>query len=120
MDTKQEKINTIDDYIAQYPPEQQAILAALRTVIREEAPDATERMSWQMPTFYLNGNLVHFAMQKHHVGFYPGPSGIAAFREQFDAADYKWSKGAVQFPLNQPLPLELVRAIVRYRVAEQS
>ena len=86
MDTKQEKINTIDDYIALYPPEQQALLSALRALIREEAPEATERMSWQMPTFYLNGNLVHFAMQKHHVGFYPGPSGIQAFREQFDAA----------------------------------
>ena len=88
----------------------------MRHVIREEAPEATEKISYQMPTFYLQGNLAHFASQKHHIGFYPTPSAIEAFKEELSA--YKTSKGAVQFPLDKPIPYDLVRRMVRYRVEE--
>lgn len=109
-------MNTIDEYIAQFPPEVQEKLAAVRNTIREAAPEATEKISWQMPTFYLHGNLVHFAAMKKHIGFYPGPSGVAAFAPKL--TEYKTSKGAIQFPLNKPLPLDLIREIVTFRVAE--
>ncbi len=85
-------------------------------MIQEAAPEATETINYQMPTFVLHGNLVHFAAQKKHIGFYPTPSGIEAF--QAELAGYKSSKGAVQFPLDQPLPLELIGRIVTFRVAE--
>jgi len=88
----------------------------LRAAIRAAAPDAEEKISYQMPTFALHGNLVHFAAHPHHIGFYPAPSGIAAFAEEL--APYKSSKGAVQFPLDQPLPLDLIRRIVEFRVEE--
>ncbi|WP_319467611.1 DUF1801 domain-containing protein [uncultured Trichococcus sp.] len=107
---------TIDDYINQYPEEVRAALEKLRQTIKEEAPDAIEKISYQMPTFYLNGNMVHFAVQKNHIGFYPAPSGVAAFKEEL--TDYKTSKGAIQFPLTKPIPYELVRQIVRFRVEE--
>ncbi|HEX5351740.1 MAG TPA: DUF1801 domain-containing protein [Trichococcus sp.] len=110
------QIETIDAYISRYDEDIQAILQELRRVIKEEAPDATEKISYQMPTFYLNGNLVHFAVQKNHIGFYPAPSGVAAFKEEL--TEYKTSKGAIQFPLTQPIPYELVRRIVRFRVEE--
>lgn len=116
MEESAAKIETIDAYISRYEEDIQAILQEMRRVIREEAPDATEKISYQMPTFYLNGNLVHFAVQKNHIGFYPAPSGVAAFKEEL--TDYKTSKGAIQFPLMQPIPYELVRRIVRFRVAE--
>lgn len=108
--------NTIDEYIAAFPDDVQAILAELRTAVHQEAPEATETISYQMPTFYLKGNLVHFAAYKNHIGFYPAPSGIAAFKDELSA--YKGAKGSVQFPLNKPLPLYLIRKIVRYRAAE--
>lgn len=111
-----EQTTTIDDYIKQYPEDIQAILQEFRRVIKEEAPDATEKISYRMPTFYLNGNLVHFAVQKSHIGFYPAPSGVAAFKEEL--TDYKTSKGAIQFPLAQPVPYDLVRRIVRFRAEE--
>jgi len=116
MEESAAKIDTIDAYISRYDEDIQAILQEFRRLIREEAPDATERISYQMPTFYLNGNLVHFAVQKNHIGFYPAPSGVGAFKEEL--ADYKTSKGAIQFPLTKPIPYELVRRIVRFRVEE--
>ncbi|PTQ85790.1 uncharacterized protein YdhG (YjbR/CyaY superfamily) [Trichococcus patagoniensis] len=116
MEESATKIETIDDYISRYDEDIQAILQELRRLIREEAPDATEKISYQMPTFYLNGNLVHFAVQKNHIGFYPAPSGVEAFKEELE--DYKTSKGAIQFPLTKLIPYELVRRIVRFRVEE--
>lgn len=113
---EKKQTTTIDDYINQYPEDVRVVLEELRHVIKEEAPDATEKISYQMPTFYLNGNLVHFAVQKNHIGFYPAPSGVAAFKEEL--TDYKTSKGAIQFPLTKPIPYELVRRIVRFRVEE--
>jgi uncharacterized protein YdhG (YjbR/CyaY superfamily) len=112
------KITTIDEYIAIFPEEVQAKLRQLRTVIHTAAPDATEKISYQMPTFYLNGNLVHFAALKNHIGFYPTPSGIENFKEELKS--YKSSKGAVQFPLDQPLPLDLIARIVQFRVTENT
>lgn len=107
---------TIDDYIEQAPEAVQEILQQLRTVIHEEAPEVQEAIKYQMPTFVLNGNLVHFAAFKHHIGFYPVPSGIAAFQQELSA--YKQGKGSIQFPLDQPMPYDLIRRIVRFRVAE--
>lgn len=107
---------TIDEYIAQYPDDVQEILKKLRKVIRESAPDATEKISYQMPTFYLHGNLVHFAAFSRHIGFYPTPSGIEAFEEEI--AGYKSAKGSVQFPIDKPLPYDLITRIVKYRVEE--
>jgi len=109
---------TIDEYIADFSPEVRVMLERLRLAIRTAAPDVTEKISYQMPTFYFKGNLVHFAAYKHHVGFYPAPSGISAFQQELSA--YKTSKGAVQFPLDKPLPLELVKKIVEFRVTENS
>jgi uncharacterized protein YdhG (YjbR/CyaY superfamily) len=107
---------SIDEYIATFPPDIQARLASVRATIRAAAPDAMERISYQMPTFWLNGNLVHFAALKNHIGFYPTPSGIDAFQDE--TTMYKSTKGALQFPLDQPLPLDLIRRIVEFRVAE--
>lgn len=108
--------SSIDEYIAAFPPDIQARLHAVRATIREAAPAAAERISYQMPTFFLQGNLVHFAALKHHIGLYPTPSGVEAFAAEL--ADYERSKGAVRFPLEQPLPLDLVSRIVTFRVAE--
>jgi uncharacterized protein YdhG (YjbR/CyaY superfamily) len=108
---------SIDDYIAGFPPETRAVLNQIRAIIREAAPTATEGISYAMPTFDLNGHhLVHFAGFAKHVGFYPVPSGIEAFKEEFKP--YKTGKGSVQFPLDRPLPTDLIRRIVEYRVAE--
>ena len=106
----------IDEYIRQFPPETQLVLNELRQLISEAAPQAQEKISYQMPTFYLKGNLVHFAAYKNHIGFYPAPSGIAAFQKELST--YKGAKGSVQFPLNKPLPLDLIREIVEFRVNE--
>ena len=106
----------IDAYIGSFPPETQAILNQLRAVIRAAAPDAVEKISYQMPTYFLNENLVHFAAYRHHVGFYPTPSGITAVRDEL--APYAWSKGAVQFPIEAPLPWALIDRMVRFRVEE--
>jgi uncharacterized protein YdhG (YjbR/CyaY superfamily) len=108
--------NTIDEYIAAFPLEIQSILSNIREIVRKLAPEATEKISYQMPTFYLNGNLVHFAAFKKHIGFYPTPSGIEAFQEEL--SKYKGAKGSVQFPLNQPIPYDLIRKIVIYRLEE--
>ena len=111
-------IRTIDEYILQFSPYVQAILKKLKNVIKEAAPQAQEKISWKMPTFVLGGNLVHFAAFKHHIGFYPGPSGIEAFKSEL--SNYKGAKGSVQFPLDKPLPYELIGAIVKFRAAENS
>ena len=109
-------ITCIDEYIAGFPEDIQKKLQELRETIKAAAPEAQEKISYQMPTFYLNGNLVHFAAHTSHIGFYPAPSGIEAFKREL--AGYKNSKGAVQFPINEPLPLDLIRRITIYRVAE--
>lgn len=106
---------SIDEYISTFTPEVQDILQTLRQVIREEAPAAKEKISYQMPTFELHGNLVHFAAFKNHIGFYPAPSGIEEFKEE--VKEYHKSKGTLQFPLDKPLPYDMIRKIVRYRVA---
>ena len=108
--------NSIDEYISRFPPEIQEILTTLRKVIKESAPDAEEKISYQMPTFVLHGNLVHFAAYKNHIGLYPTPSGIEAFKHEL--SDYKGAKGSVQFPVGKPLPYELISEIVKFRVAE--
>jgi len=107
---------TIDDYINQCPTDIQPFLNTIRETIRMAAPMASERITYQMPTFYLNGNLVHFAAYKHHIGFYPTPSAILAFNNEL--SPYKTSKGAIQFPLTHPLPTDLIRRIVVFRVHE--
>ena len=108
--------NTIDEYIAQFPEDIQTILLEIRSVIQEAAPQATEKISYQMPTFYLNGNLVHFAVFKNYIGFYPDPSGIEHFKKELSS--YKSGKGTVQFSLDQPMPYDLIRQIVLFRVEE--
>lgn len=108
--------NTIDEYISQFPEDVQIILQQIRTAIKEAAPDATEKISYQMPTFYLKGNLVHFAAFKSHIGFYPIPSAIEEFKEELSL--YKSGKGSVQFPLDKPMPYDLIRRIVLFRVEE--
>ncbi len=108
--------NNIEDYLLNFPQDVQAKLRAMRATIVAAAPDAVEKISYQMPTFVLEGNLVHFAAFKNHIGFYPTPSAIVEFCEQLKA--YKCSKGAIQFPLDMPLPLELIEQIVKFRVGE--
>ena len=107
---------TINQYIAGFPKEIQSILKKLRKVIKDAAPDAQERISYRMPAFYLKGNLVYFAAFKKHIGFYPTASGIAAFKKEISA--FNNSKGAVQFPVDKPLPYDLIRKIVEFRVLE--
>jgi uncharacterized protein YdhG (YjbR/CyaY superfamily) len=106
----------IDGYIAQFPADVQAKLQSMRTTIRQAAPEAVEAIKYRMPTFVLVENLVHFAGYARHVGFYPTPSAIAAFEPEL--ADYVWAKGSVQFPLDRPLPHDLVRRMVEFRVNE--
>lgn len=118
MESSAEEAKTIDQYISTFPKHVQAMLTELRATIREAAPEATEKISYRMPTFFYNGNLVHFAAFQHHIGFYPTPSGIEAFQE--DLRKYKSSKGAVQFPIDEPLPLDLVARIVKFRVQENT
>lgn len=112
------KPKNIDEYIATFPEDVQVMLAELRATIQAAAPAAEEKISYQMPTFALNGNLVHFAAFKNHIGLYPAPTGMEAFQEELSV--YKTGKGSVQFPIDQPLPLDLIRKIVQYRVAENA
>ncbi|NLM50514.1 MAG: hypothetical protein GX196_06140 [Clostridiaceae bacterium] len=112
-------MNEVDKYIEGFPEHVRERLTAIRNIIRELAPQATERICMRMPTYDLNGKwLVHFAAFKNHIGFYPQPEGILAFKEKLSG--YKTSKGAVQFPLDKPLPTDLIREIVKYRVEEQT
>jgi uncharacterized protein YdhG (YjbR/CyaY superfamily) len=110
--------SSIDEYISEFPAETQKVLKQLRAVIKTAAPDATETISYAIPTFDLNGHLVHFAAFKHHIGFYPTGRGVDAFKEEL--GPYKGGKGSVQFPLGKPLPLDLIRRIVEYRVQENT
>lgn len=109
--------SSIDDYIAQFPPETQRVLQEMRALIRAHAPDASETISYAMPTFDLNKrHLVHFAGYEHHIGFYPIPTGVEAFKDELSR--YKMGKGSVQFPLSEPLPRDLIARIVEFRVTE--
>lgn len=108
----------IEHYISNTPEDRQAKLQQLYTTIKHIVPEATEKMSYGMPTFYLNGNLVHFANNKNHIGFYPAPSAIEAFKVEL--ADFKTSKGAIQFPLDHELPIELIKNIVLFRLEENT
>jgi uncharacterized protein YdhG (YjbR/CyaY superfamily) len=107
---------TIEEYIAGFPPDVQKILQKIRMTIRKAAPEAKETISYQMPTFTLNGNLVHFAAFKKHIGFYPVPTGIEAFKKELSV--YEGGKGSVQFPLDKPIPFSLISRIVKFRVKE--
>ena len=109
----------IDDYIADFPDEVQKILQNIRKAIQKMTPDSTEAIKYAIPTFVLNGtNLVHFAAFKNHIGFYPTPTGIESFENALSV--YKQGKGSVQFPLNQPIPMELIEKIVKFRIDEVS
>jgi len=108
------KIETIDEYIQQFPDDIQVVLRKLREVIKETASEATEKISWDMPTFVLHGNLIHFACFKYHVGLYPGADAILLFKDRI--SEYKNAKGSVQFPLSKPLPIDLIKEIVLFNV----
>jgi uncharacterized protein YdhG (YjbR/CyaY superfamily) len=116
MDEKSKGFATVDEYITSFPEATQAKLRELRTTIRAAAPEAEEKISYQMPTFFLKGNLVYYAAWKKHIGFYAIPSANEAFKDELSA--YTVSKGAVQFPLDQPLPVDLITRMTRFRVAE--
>jgi uncharacterized protein YdhG (YjbR/CyaY superfamily) len=116
MDKGPQALTSINEYISAFPPEIRQKLEQLRTTIKTAAPDAAEKISYQMPTFYLDGNLVHFAAYPNHIGFYPAPSGIEAFQDELSR--YQTSKGAVRIPLDEPLPLDLISRIVQFRVRE--
>lgn len=112
-----DKITTIDEYIAAQPEEVQPLLQAIRQTIRSAAPQAAERMSWQMPTFWQGENLVHFAAFKHHIGLFPGGEAVGVFADRLSG--YKTSKGTIQLPLSKPMDHALIADIVRWR-AEQA
>jgi uncharacterized protein YdhG (YjbR/CyaY superfamily) len=112
------EIATIDQYIQEFPETVRSLLTQMRATIKDAAPQATEKICYRMPTFYYNGNLVHFAAFTHHIGFYPDSSGIAAFKDQLKK--YKGAKGSVQFPIDEPLPLKLIAKITKFRVAENA
>ena len=118
MNSTKNNFRTIDEYIKTFPKDIQKILETLRQTIKKAAPDADEAISYQIPTFKLNGNLVHFAAFKNHIGFYPGSKAIKDFQK--DLTKYKSSKGAVQFPIDKPMPLSLIQKIVKHRVKENS
>ncbi len=105
---------SIDAYIADFPEKTQELLQQVRAVIKQAAPDAGEKIGYGIPTFTLNGNLVHFAGYKHHIGFYPGALGIEVFMDEI--SKYKWAKGSVQFPIEEPIPFDLITRIVKFRV----
>jgi len=116
MDTTMRKFNTIDEYISLFPKNIQEILEKIRHTIKKSAPQAEETISYQMPAFKLNGNLVYFAAFKDHIGFFPTSSGVAAFKKEL--SKYATSKGTIRFPLDKPIPFDLVRKIVQFRVQE--
>jgi len=116
MNTESNFPHTVDDYIAGFPFEIQSVLQQIRAIIREAVPDAEEGISYQMPTYRLHGNLVHFAAFKQHIGFYPTPTGVDAFQNEL--APYKHAKGSIRFPFDQPIPYDLIRKIVLFREKE--
>ena len=109
---------TVDEYIALFPKNIQERLCLIRSAIREAAPEAAEKISYQMPTYHQNGNVVHFAAFRDHISLFPAPSGVEAFADRLTA--YKTSKGTIQFPHAQPLPLELIGEITRWRADENT
>ena len=108
--------DSIDQYIASFPEETQKILEEIRSTVKAAAPEAEEKISYQMPTFFLNGNLIHFAAFKNHIGIYPTPSGTQAFKDEISR--YQGAKGSIRLPIDEPMPLELIGKIVKFRVAE--
>lgn len=118
MDRDRPAPATVEEYIAGFPPEVRERLGTLRQVIREAVPEATEKISYGMPTFALHGNLIHFAAHKHHIGVYPMPTGVEAFKDELSS--YETAKGSVQFPLDRPMPYELIGKIVQFRAAENA
>jgi uncharacterized protein YdhG (YjbR/CyaY superfamily) len=110
------EFKTIDEYIAAFPKNVRSVLEELRQGIRDSAPEAVEAISYQIPTFKLNGNLMHFAAFKNHIGFYPTPSAIEAFKKKL--CNYEISEGTVRFPINEPIPIDLMKEMVRFRVRE--
>ncbi len=117
MKTSQSPPIDIDEYIAAFPKDVRDRLQQIRRTIRKAAPDAEEAIKYRMPTFTLNGNLVHFAAYKNHIGFYPAPRGIEKFRKELSA--YEGAKGSVRFPLDQAVPYALIGRIVKFRVQNQ-
>ena len=116
MKSNQTAPKNIDEYIAGFPEEIQAILEKIRATIRRAVPEAEEAIKYQMPTFTLKGNLLHFAAWKNHVGLYPAPTGIERFKDELSA--YPSAKGSVQFPLDQPIPYGLIGEIAKFRAEE--
>ena len=117
MEAKQIKFDSIDQYIAAFPKGTQQVLEELRSTIKAAAPEVVEKITYQMPTFDLNGShLVYFSAWKHHIGLYPTPAGDEAFQEEI--SQYKSAKSSLNFPIDKPLPLELIRKFVKFRVAE--
>jgi uncharacterized protein YdhG (YjbR/CyaY superfamily) len=116
MRTDQAAPKNIDEYIAGFPHDVQEILEKIRMTIRKAAPDAEETINYQIPTFTLKGNLVHFAAFKKHIGFYPTPTGIEKFKNELSV--YEGAKGSVKFPLDKPIPFALISKIVKFRVKE--
>jgi uncharacterized protein YdhG (YjbR/CyaY superfamily) len=112
------KYETIDEYIAQFSPEIQKTLHEIRRFIKNEAPEATEKISYGMPTFYLNGNLVHFAAFKDHYGFFPSPSGIDQFEKEL--APYRTGKGTLRFSLDKPIPWHILKKVIQFRINENA
>ena len=110
------KPNNIDEYISNFPNDIQQILLQIRTTIKNAAPESQEVISYCMPAFKQNGILVYFAAFKNHIGFYPTVSGIRAFQDQFQG--FKFSKGSIQFPINKPIPFDLITEIVKFRLNE--
>lgn len=118
MALKKKDPKTIDEYIGYFPDDVREILVKIRETIKTAAPDSEELIRYQIPTFYQNGNLVHFAGYKNHIGFYPTPSGIEAFSEELSGYEYK--KGSVKFKLNEPIPYELIKEITLFRVDQNN
>lgn len=116
MISKKHKVQTIDQYIKAFPKDIQHILEKIRRTIQKAAPEAEEAISYQIPTFKLHGNLVHFAAFKNHIGFYPASKAIEVFKSELSS--YKTSKGAIQFPFDKPIPFSLISKITRFRVKE--
>jgi len=114
-----EKCTTIDEYLKQFDGDVLERMKKMRELIRGCSPEITEKIAWGMPTFVLNGNLVHFSGEKRHMGFHPSNTGIEAFAERIEAAGYKHSKGTMQLPYDKPMPYDLIREIVMFRVEEQ-
>ncbi|MBN1598708.1 MAG: DUF1801 domain-containing protein [Bacteroidales bacterium] len=114
MELKKKIPETVESYISGFPEDIQKILKEIRATIKKAAPEAEESMSYQIPTYKQNGVLAYFAAYKKHIGFYPTPSGIEAFKEELSV--YEYAKGSVKFPLDKPIPLDLIAEIIKFRI----